>query len=269
MSLASSSSGSLSSVKVRHLSVLYDRNPVLWDIDFSLPQGELIGIIGPNGAGKSTLLKSLMGLVKGHSGELKILGHPLESVRNRLSYLPQRESVDWDFPISVWDVVMMGRYGKMGLLKRPKKVDRDKVEKYLGLVGLSDYSDRQIGRLSGGQQQRVFLARSLVQEADLYFMDEPFSGIDAQTERLIFEILKKLRSEGKTVVIVFHNLQTVSQHFPWIVLLNKRLIAYGRTEDVFTEANLRETYGGELSIFSDLRNKLRHQDLPNRYLFSS
>ena len=251
-------------IEVHNLTVLYDKNPALWDIDLHLPQGKIIGIVGPNGAGKSTLLKALMGMVNTSSGYVKLFGHSLRKVRKRVSYVPQRESVDWDFPISVRQVVMMGRYAHIGLFRRPRQKDKQKVSECLEKVGMTEYAERQIAQLSGGQQQRVFLARALVQEADLYLMDEPFAGIDAKTERLLFQLVKEITSEKKTVVIVFHNLQAVAQHFEWIVLLNKRLIASGRTEEVFTEEKLQETYGGELTLLSEVRHLVRQKNLPDR-----
>ena len=207
-------------VDVHNLTVSYDNKPVLWNIDLTLPKGALVGIIGPNGAGKSTLIKAMMGIVPVDSGYVKIFGEALNVVRQKIAYVPQRESVDWDFPASVYDIVMMGRYGKMGLFKRPRKADADVVMDCLRKVGLVALKDRQIAQLSGGQQQRVFLARALAQEADLYFMDEPFAGVDIATETAIIELLREMRNDGKTVVVVHHDLQSAVEYFNWTILIN-------------------------------------------------
>lgn len=242
-------------VEVRGLSVAYRRRPVLWDIDFSLPTGHLIGIVGPNGAGKSTLIKAILGLVPMGSGQVRILGQPFPHRRARgpaaIGYVPQRESVDWDFPTNVFDVVLMGRYGHIGLIRRPKAHDKEIAWKALRQVGMAEYADRQISQLSGGQQQRVFLARALAQEAEVYFMDEPFAGVDAATETAIIQLLATLREQGKTVIVVHHDLQTVSRFFDWVLLLNRRLIACGPTPEVFTLDNLQKAYGGRLNFFDE------------------
>ncbi|MGA0231545.1 MAG: metal ABC transporter ATP-binding protein [Saprospiraceae bacterium] len=251
-------------VEFHDMTVSYDRKPVLWNIDMTLPKARLIGIIGPNGAGKSTLIKAAMGLLPLASGYVNILDKNIDKLRDRISYVPQRESVDWDFPISVIDVVRMGRYGKLGILKRLGKDDESKARKYLDMVGLSAFANRQISQLSGGQQQRVFLARSLTQEADIYFMDEPFAGVDASTEDAILKVLKQLTAEGKTVIVVHHDLQSAAEFFDWIVLLNMRLVASGPIEKVFTNALLQETYGGQLSVLSEISELIKKREIPSR-----
>ena len=239
-------------IEIHDLTVSYDKKPVLWGVDLSIPSGALCGIIGPNGAGKSTLIKAVMDLIPLSSGYVKLFDQELNAVRKRVSYVPQRESVDWDFPASVLDVVMMGRYAQLGLFKRPRKADRDAAMKALALVNMADYHQRQISQLSGGQQQRVFLARALTQDADIYFLDEPFAGVDAATEKAIIEILKNLASEGKTIVAVHHDLQSVETYFDWVILLNLRLVASGQTSEVFTPPLLEETYGGKLTLLAEV-----------------
>lgn len=237
-------------IEVHDLTVAYRQKPVLWGVDFSLPKGQLIGLVGPNGAGKSTLLKAILNLVPTASGWVKIFNQPYHTQRHRIGYVPQRESVDWDFPTDALDVVLMGRYGRVGLFRRPSRADRDIARACLEKVGMADYADRQISQLSGGQQQRVFLARALAQDAEIYLMDEPFAGVDATTERSIVALLTQLKSEGKTVLVVHHDLQTIPEYFDWVVLLNMRLIAAGPTETTFTEENLRKTYGGRLTAMA-------------------
>jgi manganese/zinc/iron transport system ATP- binding protein len=235
-------------VEVRDLTVAYRERPVLWDIDLIVPEGVLMAIVGPNGAGKTTLIKAILGLVKPAAGEILIYGRSFASQQRRVGYVPQRGSVDWDFPTNVLDVVTMGLYGRIGWFKRPGRSDRTKALHALEKVGMADYADRQISQLSGGQQQRVFLARALVQDADVYFMDEPFQGVDATTERAIIALLRELRSDGKTVVVVHHDLQTVPEYFDEVLLLNVRRLASGPIGDVFTEENLRKTYGGRVGF---------------------
>jgi manganese/zinc/iron transport system ATP- binding protein len=251
-------------LEVHDLTVSYDKKPVLWGIDFSITQGSLVGIIGPNGAGKSTLIKSIMGLVENSSGFSRVFGRELSQMRNKISYVPQRGSVDWDFPATVFDVVLMGTYGKLGLFKKPRKADKEVAQQAINDVGLQGLENRQIAQLSGGQQQRVFLARALAQNADLYFMDEPFAGVDAATEKTIIQILKKLKNQNKTVLVVHHDLQTIKEYFDWVVLLNTRLIASGPTETTFTEKNLHETYGGKLTLLSEIGNLIAKEELPTR-----
>ncbi|MEM7550420.1 MAG: metal ABC transporter ATP-binding protein [Bacteroidota bacterium] len=251
-------------LEVHDLTVSYDKKPVLWNIDFSIPKGQLVGIIGPNGAGKSTLIKSIMGLIPLNSGYVKLFDQELDEVRTRISYVPQRGSVDWDFPASALDVVLMGRYAKLGLFKRPKKADKDWAMECLTKVGMQAYSNRQISQLSGGQQQRVFLARALAQQADLYFMDEPFAGVDAATEKTIVDILREMSAQKKTVIVVHHDLQSVESYFKWVLLINLRLIASGPTEEVFGQELLQETYGGKLTLLSDVGNLMKKGRLPQR-----
>jgi len=236
---------------VRDLTVAYRDKPVLWDIDLSVPIGVLMAVVGPNGAGKTTLIKAALSLLKPAAGQVTIFGQPYTEQRHRVGYVPQRGSVDWDFPTSVLDVVTMGRYGALGWIRRPGRIDRDLSMEALKKVGMHDFGDRQISQLSGGQQQRVFLARALVQQADLYFMDEPFQGVDAKTERAIIDLLKELRTQGKTVVVVHHDLQTVPEYFDWVTLLNVRCIAFGEVSSVFNEQNLRLTYGGRVAFKSE------------------
>jgi manganese/zinc/iron transport system ATP- binding protein len=235
-------------LEVHDLTVAYHTKPVLWDVDVTIPEGRLVAIVGPNGAGKSTLLKTALGLVKASSGYVRIFGREAKDARNAVAYVPQRESVDWDFPARVEDVVLMGRYGSLGWLRRPKHEDRDVARRAIERVGIGGLADRQISRLSGGQQQRTFLARALAQDAKLYLMDEPFAGVDAPTERAILDLLKDLRDRGRTVVCVHHDLQTVPEYFDWVVLLNFRLLAAGPVEEAFTPDNLQKTFGGRLPI---------------------
>jgi manganese/zinc/iron transport system ATP- binding protein len=237
-------------ITVTDLTVAYQEKPVLWDIDLDVPQGILMAIVGPNGAGKTTLIKSILGLIPAAAGQVSVFGKPYEEQRKLVGYVPQRGSVDWDFPTSVLDVVMMGSYGNLGWFKRPGARERVAALEALEKVGMEKYANRQISQLSGGQQQRTFLARALVQDARLYFMDEPFQGVDATTERAIVSLLKDLRSQGKTVVAVHHDLQTVPEYFDWVTLLNVRRIASGPVDEVFTEENLRLTYGGRVSFLA-------------------
>ncbi|NRF43113.1 manganese ABC transporter ATP-binding protein MntB [Bacillus subtilis] len=238
-------------VELDNVTVAYHKKPVLQDISLQMPEGKLIGIIGPNGAGKSTLIKTILGLVPRASGDISIYGKDYKDQRSRIGYVPQRGSVDWDFPTSALDVVLMGRYGRIGLLKRPKKADVEMAKAALAKVGMLDYAKRQISQLSGGQQQRVFLARALCQNADIYFMDEPFAGVDAATERAIMTLLAELKEKGKTVLVVHHDLQTAEDYFDWILLLHLRKIAFGPAENVFTIENLQKTYGGRLTFLKD------------------
>lgn len=251
-------------LEIHDLTVAFDRKPVLWNIDLTIPQGKLIGVIGPNGAGKSTLIKAVMGILDLSSGYVKIFDRDIGEVRSRISYVPQRESVDWDFPASVLDVVLMGRYAHLGLFKRPRKADRDIAMDCLKKVGMDSFARRQISQLSGGQQQRTFLARALAQQADIYFMDEPFSGVDAATEKTIINLLRNMTHHGKTVMVVHHDLHSVSQYFDWVIMLNTRLVAFGPTETTFTPKNLHETYGGKLTILSDVADLLRREGFPSR-----
>lgn len=238
-------------LEVHQLSVSYDKNPVLWDISLQIPAGKLVGIIGPNGAGKSTLLKAALGLIKPISGKIDFFGLPLKQMRQRVAYIPQRETVDWDFPITVEDLVLMGRYGRLGLFRWPRKADIAAANHYMEMVGISQFAKRQISQLSGGQQQRAFLARALLQEADIYFMDEPFTGIDLATESVIVSMLKKLIQQGKTVFVVHHDLNSVESYFDWAILINMRLVAYGPISEVFTSDTLNATYGKSYALFGE------------------
>jgi manganese/zinc/iron transport system ATP- binding protein len=233
-------------IEVRDLTVAYRDKPVLWDVDLDLPAGILMAIVGPNGAGKTTLIKAILGLVEPAAGQILVNGAPYSAERRSVAYVPQRGSVDWDFPTSVLDVVMMGMYGRLGWLRRPGKKERTAALAALEKVAMADYAGRQISQLSGGQQQRVFLARALVQDASIYLMDEPFQGVDATTERAIVRLLQELRSRGSTVAVVHHDLQTVPEYFDWVLLLNVRRIAAGPVDEIFTEENLRATYGGRV-----------------------
>jgi manganese/zinc/iron transport system ATP- binding protein len=237
-------------VEVADLTVAYRETPVLWDVDLNVPRGVLMAIVGPNGAGKTTLIKAVLGLVRPAAGRVLVHGRPYEEQRRLVAYVPQRGTVDWDFPTSVLDVVTMGTYGALGWLRRPGRDERERALAALDQVRMRDYADRQISQLSGGQQQRVFLARALVQDADVYLMDEPFQGVDATTEVEIVRVLQELRARGKTVIVVHHDLQTVAEYFDWVTLLNVRRIASGPVEEVFTDENLRETYGGRVALLS-------------------
>jgi manganese/zinc/iron transport system ATP- binding protein len=237
-------------IHVEDLTVAYRQEPVLWDVDLDVPEGTLMAIVGPNGAGKSTLIKTILGLIQPAAGRVLIYGRPYQEQRRFVAYVPQRGSVDWDFPTNALDVVMMGRYGRLGWLKRPGRAEREMAQAALAQVGMEAYADRQISQLSGGQQQRVFLARALVQEAQIYLMDEPFQGVDATTERAIVTVLQQLRSDGRTVVAVHHDLETVPEYFDRVLLLNVRAIASGPVSEIFTPQNLRHTYGGRMALLA-------------------
>lgn len=242
---------SMSPLSVHAVTVAYHRKPVLWDVDYDAPPNRLIAIVGPNGAGKSTLIKACLGLVPRASGLVEFWGGPYRRARSRVGYVPQRESVDWDFPVSALDVVCMGRYRRIGWCRPVSGPHRRAAMACLERVGMGPYAGRQISQLSGGQQQRVFLARALAQEADLYFMDEPFAGVDAATERAIVGVLGELRASGKTVIVVHHDLQTVTEYFDEVILLNMRVVAAGPVARVFTKENLHKTYGGRLTLLAE------------------
>lgn len=233
-------------MSVQDLTVAYREQPALWDVDLEVPPGRLAAIVGPNGAGKSTLVKAILGLVPAQAGTVEIFGQSYPEVRQRVGYVPQRGSVDWDFPTNALDVVTMGTYGRLGWLRRPRGAQRAQALACLEQVGMADYAGRQISQLSGGQQQRVFLARALVQDADLYLMDEPFVGVDATTEQAIVDLLRALRERGKTVICVHHDLDSAPEYFDWVALLNVRLIAAGDMADTFSLDNLARTYGGRI-----------------------
>ncbi len=235
-------------LSIHDMTVAYHRTPVLWDVDFDAPEGSLIGIVGPNGAGKSTMLKAILDLIPKVSGRVTVYGEPYRKQRQLVGYVPQRESVDWDFPVSALDVVCMGRYARIGWCRPVTRRHKAAAMECLDRVGMADYARRQISQLSGGQQQRVFLARALAQQAKLYLMDEPLAGVDAATEQAIIAILHDLRAAGQTVLVVHHDLQTVPQYFDYVLLLNMRIVAHGPTAEAFTEDNLRKTYGGRLTL---------------------
>ncbi|MBZ0271977.1 metal ABC transporter ATP-binding protein [bacterium] len=244
-------------LEIHDMTVAYHRKPVLWDIDVTIAERRLVAIIGPNGAGKSTLIKAVLGLVPKASGRVSIYGKPYLDQRRLVGYVPQRESVDWDFPVSALEVVLMGRYGEIGWFRRPRKADVDAAMDCLAKVGMAEFAKRQISRLSGGQQQRVFLARALAQDARIYFMDEPFAGVDAATEKAILTLMHELKDAGKTVIVVHHTLQTVRDYFDDVILLNARIIAHGSIADVFTTENLHKTYGGRLVLLEQAAEAFR------------
>ena len=233
-------------LEVKNLSVTFEKRFVLYNIDFSIPTGKLVAVVGPNGAGKTTLLKASLGLIKPTSGNIYYFQQTLKESRKRIAYIPQRESVDWDFPITLFDLVLMGRYGRLGIFKRPSRNDKNDVRGCLEKLGLDSLSSRQIGQLSGGEQQRAFVARALMQEADLYLMDEPFNSIDAQSTNNIISILKELKEEEKTLLVVHHDLSSIANIFDWVVLLNKSLIGYGSVESTFNHELLKKTYGSQV-----------------------
>ena len=238
-------------VHIEDLTVAYDSKPVLWDIDLDIPQGQLMAVVGPNGAGKTTLLKAMLGLlvpVTGTVNFFKEKENNLRKLKNKVAYVPQSGSVDWDFPATVLDIVLMGCYGRLGFIRRPGKKEKEMAMECLQKVGMEAFHNRQISQLSGGQQQRVFLARALMQTADIYFMDEPFKGVDIQTEKAIVQLLKELRGSGKTVVVVHHDLQTVKEYFDWVTLINIKVIASGPVEEVFHESNLKKAYRSSVNL---------------------
>lgn len=230
-------------LEVETLFVSYGKTPALWDINFSIPKGITLAIVGPNGAGKSTLLKAMLGIIPSISGSIRLLGLPLKAAKKKVAYVPQRSSVDWDFPATVRDVVLMGVYGKLGLFKWVTKKERKAADEALDKVGMLKFADRQISELSGGQQQRVFFARALIQEAEIYFMDEPFAGVDMATEKTLIDLLHQIKNEGKTVVVVHHDLATVKAHFDWVMLLNTCLIGCGEVRSELSDENIKRAYG--------------------------
>jgi manganese/zinc/iron transport system ATP- binding protein len=247
-------------LSIHDMTVAYHRKPVLWDVDLDIPEGKLVAIVGPNGAGKSTLIKAALDLVPRASGQVLVFGKPYSENRRLVGYVPQRESVDWDFPVSALDVVAMGLYGSIGWFRRVSKAHREAARAALDRVGMADFANRQIRQLSGGQQQRVFLARALAQNAKLYLMDEPFAAVDAATEQAIVGILRTLQSQGKTAVVVHHDLETVPDYFDHVILVNMRIVAHGPTKDVFTRDNLRKTYGGRLTLLDAAAEAIGQQE---------
>ena len=242
--------GSEWALEVEDLTVAYDDKPVLWDIDLQVPAGIKMAIVGPNGAGKSTLVKAAMGLIPTVAGEVRVFGRSRKGVHGDISYVPQRTTLSWDFPTDVLDVVTMGTYGTIGWLRRVGSAHRDRALEALRTVGMEAFTSRPIAQLSGGQQQRVLLARALVQGAEIYMLDEPFQGVDAPTERTIVDVLDSLADEGKTIVVVHHDLQTVPEYFDHVLLLNVRAIDSGPVSKVFTEENLRFTFGGRVGVLA-------------------
>lgn len=243
-------------LSVHSLTVAYNERPVLWDVDFDAQPSALVAIVGPNGAGKSTLIKACLELIPRASGTVEFWGGSLKRARNRIGYVPQRESVDWDFPISALEVVTMGRYGRIGWFRPVTKAHQEKALHCLEQVGMADFAQRQINHLSGGQQQRVFLARALAQEAELYFMDEPFAGVDAATEKAIVDVLQGLKRSGATCICVHHDLVTVPEYFDRVLLLNTHVVAQGKVSEVFTTDNLKRTYGGRLTLLEEVSQAL-------------
>ena len=255
-----SSADSPSPLLVDDLTVAYHRKPVIWDIEFEIPPGALVGVVGPNGAGKSTLLKAVMDLIPKASGRVEVFGKSYRQNRHRVGYVPQRESVDWDFPVSALDVVTMGLYSKIGWCLPVRKKHRQQALDALRRVGIEELANRQISQLSGGQQQRTFLARALVQDADLYLMDEPFAAVDASTEKAVVRILREMKEAGKTSLVIHHDLQTVAEYFDYVILLNMRIVAHGPVEEVFTQENLQKTYGGRLTLLEEVSNAMRQRE---------
>ncbi len=251
-------------LELHNLTVTYNNKPAIWNIDFAIPEKTMVGIIGPNGSGKTTMIRTVMGLIKPSSGYVKLFGTTLDEVRSRIAYVPQRSSVDWDFPVSVFDTVLMGRYNPRNLFKRTTQQDKNIALESLEKVGMEKFVNRQISQLSGGQQQRVFIARALALQADLYLLDEPLVGVDAATENVIIALLQEMKEAGKTIIVVHHDLETASRYFDWLVLLNTRLIAAGKTEDIFTKEKLNETYGGRLNILTEVGEKLKEGQHPVR-----
>jgi len=247
-------------LEIHDLTVTYEKAPVLYGVDATITAGKLVGVMGPNGAGKSTLIKAIMGMLRPTGGWVKIFGSTEASALRRVGYVPQRESVDWDFPVTVRDVVTMGCYGRLGLFKRVNAEEKARVRRCLDRVGMLPFANRHISELSGGQQQRVFLARALAQESDLYLLDEPFAGVDAATEAAVVEILRELRDEGRAILVVHHDLPTAREYFDELMLLNMRLVAFGPVEDVFRPEHLHEAYGGRLTILSEVTHRVARRE---------
>lgn len=251
-------------LELHNLTVTYQNKPAIWNVDYEISGGQMVGIIGPNGSGKTTMLKTIMGLIKPSSGYVRIFGEPLDKVRRRIAYVPQRSTVDWDFPVNVQETVLMGRYQPKSLFRRTSRRDREIAMESLEKVGMQQYAQRQISQLSGGQQQRVFIARALALQADLYLLDEPMAGVDAATEDTIVRLLREMRDEGKTIMVVHHDLQTAHRYYDWLVMMNTRLVASGLMEDVFTEKTLKDTYGGRLNILTEIGEILKKNQHPVR-----
>jgi len=238
----------MTAISIKGLSVSYDRKTVLTNVYMDMEAGQLYGVLGPNGAGKSTLFKAILGLIPSNTGQVLINGAPVEEQRKKMVYIPQKGEIDWQFPATVMDVVLMGRYPFKGIFQRLSRADRDIALQALADMGIANLRSRQIGELSGGQQQRVFIARALCQQADIFLLDEPFVGVDITTEKKIIEILKQLTDKGKTILVIHHDLSKVKDYFDKVILLNQWLVAYGDTELTFTEENINRAYRGQLSI---------------------
>jgi manganese/zinc/iron transport system ATP- binding protein len=249
-------------LSIREVTIAYHRKPVLWEVNLDIPTGKLVGLVGPNGAGKSTMLKAIMGIMPLLSGSVRIFGKPYSEVRQRVAYVPQRESVDWDFPASVLDVVLMGFYGRIGWFGRVTRQHQQMAMEALDRVGMAEFAQRQISQLSGGQQQRTFLARALIQPADLFLLDEPFAAVDASTEQALVSIMRSLQDAGKTIIVVHHDLHTVPEYFDYLVLLNMRVVAAGPMETTFHQENLQKTYGGKLTILEQVSEAMRNREAP-------
>lgn len=238
-------------ITIKNLTVAYDKLPVLWDIDLSLPSGELIAIIGPNGAGKSTLFQAILDFIKPMTGEIRCFDRPIKEVQKRVAYIPQRSSIDWNFPTTVLEVATMGRYRKFRWLPWERTIDIKAAQKVLAMLDLDLFQHRQINQLSGGQKQRLFLARALLQEADLYLLDEPFAGVDATTEKMMMEIFTSLQNAGKTVCIIHHDLHSVEKYFKYTVILNTRIVAAGLTSEVFHFENIQKAFGSRSTLLEE------------------
>jgi ABC-type Mn2+/Zn2+ transport system ATPase subunit len=243
-------------IEVEHLTVSYGPVPALLDVSFMIPRGQLIGVIGPNGSGKSTLIKTLLGFIDPDFGQIRLFGQPIEKSRGQVAYVPQRGAVDWDFPVTVREVVLMGRFGHVPWWRELGRKDYEIADQALDLVRMTPFANRQIGQLSGGQQQRVFMARAMAQGGDILLLDEPFAGVDAATENAILEVLKETRSAGKTLVVVHHDLSTAAKYFDALLLMKQRLYAYGPAGKVLDPELLSEVYEGQLQVFSDLGNRV-------------
>jgi ABC-type Mn2+/Zn2+ transport system ATPase subunit len=239
-------------IEIKGLSVSYERKRVLSNIFMAIESGHIYGVIGPNGAGKSTLFKSILNIIQSNTGTIQVFGEEFSKVRKNVAYVPQKDEVDWSFPATVMDIVLMGRYPHKKLLQRISNDDKKIALESMEKLGITEFRDRQIGALSGGQQQRVFLARAICQGADMFFLDEPFVGVDMTTEHKIIEILKELASEGKTILVVHHDLSTVDNYFDKVILINQRLIAYGDTTETFTRDNIARTYAPQMKILQEV-----------------
>jgi manganese/zinc/iron transport system ATP- binding protein len=239
-------------IDIQGLTVHYGTAPVLWDIHLEIPPGHLVGIMGPNGAGKTTLIRAMLGFLHGTTGVVRVLNHRVPVVAKRLAYVPQQSVVDWDFPMTVRDLVTMGCYPRLGLWKRVGKEEKEQITDALAMFGLSSVADRQIGKISGGQKQRAFLARAIVQKAEVYFLDEPFEALDHVSEQIIVNVLQDMVNQGKTICVVHHDFASARKYFDWIVLLNTRLVAAGPIQETFTPLHLRRTYGKDLALVEEV-----------------